>query len=122
RWHIDDEERRLKLELLREAKQKELQSLADYNDRRRLEIQQHLTVLEKETKLQEIDRERRIRQLSEEELLRNEDYLQNLKRKQELLREYEERQFQSLLAEEKEYAKKKSDDRLRVLEEEKEKQ
>ncbi|CAG9333318.1 unnamed protein product [Blepharisma stoltei] len=122
KWHIDDEERRLKLEIMRENKQKELQTLSDYNDRRRVEIQQHITILEKELKGQDIERERRIRQVSEEELLRHEDQIQSMKRKQELLREHEEKYFENLLNEEKEYAQRKTDERLRVLEEEKEKQ
>lgn len=119
---IENEQRRIDLEIMRQTKLKELELCKEYNNKRRMDVQQHLKSLERELKLLDLEKEKKLRILAEEELLRNEEYLLQMKIKQELMREQDERQFQLLLAQEKEYKMQKNAEMLKQVREEQRKQ
>jgi len=121
-WRIEDEERRLRLEMARETKLKEVQEKAQLNDKLKLEKMQRIQVLERELNKQEIEKERRLRQVAEEEALRNEEALAQIRDKYSYLREYDEKQFQRLLDEEHQRARKLTEERMQILQQEREKQ
>ncbi|OMJ76105.1 hypothetical protein SteCoe_24581 [Stentor coeruleus] len=121
-WEVENEQRRIDLELARESKLKELELCKEYNNKRRMDVQQHLKTLERELRTMDLEKERQLRLIAEEELLRNEEYLTQLKLKQELIREQEERNFQMLLNQEKEYKAKKNQELLDEIHLEQQKQ
>lgn len=121
-WEIENEQRRIDLEMAKEAKLKELEMCKEYNNKRRMDVQQHLKTLERELRTMELEKERQLRLIAEEELLRNEEYLTQLKLKQELLCEQEERDFQKLLNQEKEYKAQKNEELINEIRLEQQKQ
>jgi Rab-GTPase-TBC domain len=121
-WDVENEQRRLDLEMMRETKLKELEMTTEYNNKRRIDTQQHLKTLERELRIMDLEKERQLRLVAEEERVRNEEYLAQLKIKQELMREYDEKQFQILLTQEKEYKMKSNNELLKKIKEEQEKQ
>ena len=121
-WDIENEQRRIDLEMMKENKLKELEMCTEYNNKRRMDAQQHLKTLERELKIMDLEKERQLRLIAEEELLRNEEYLAQLKIKQELIRENDERQFQIALNQEKEYKFRKNEEILIQIRQEQEKQ
>ena len=121
-WQIENEQRRIDLEMIREANIKEMNLTKEYNHKRRMDAQQRLKTLERELKLVELEKEKKLRILAEEELMRNEEYLMQIKVKQELAREQDERQFQVLLLQEKEFRSRKNEELVRQIKEEQRKQ
>mmetsp|Transcript_7554 Transcript_7554/g.14056 ORF Transcript_7554/g.14056 Transcript_7554/m.14056 type:complete len:1248 (+) Transcript_7554:1420-5163(+) len=89
-WKLEDEERRLKLELMREVKQKSLVEAAELADKAEITTKQKIAELERELQLQEVERERRLRQLAEDELIREGEYRGQLAQKENILRREEE--------------------------------
>ena len=121
-WNIENEQRRIDLEMMRETKLKELEMCTEFNNKRRLDAQQNLKTLERELKMMDLEKEKQLRLIAEEELVRNEEYLAQLRIKQELLGEHDERQFQVMLVQEKEFKKQKNEELLRDIRREQEKQ
>jgi hypothetical protein len=122
KWLVENEQRRIDLEMIRENKVKEAEMVKEFNHKRRMDTQQQLKNLERELKLVELEKEKKLRVLAEEELMRNEEYLLQLRVRQELVREQDERQFQILLQQEKEYRKSKNDELLMKISQEQKKQ
>lgn len=121
-WSIENEQRRIDLEMMRETKLKELEMCSEFNNKRRMDVQQGLKAMERELRVIDLEKERKLRLLAEEELIRNEEYLAQLKVKQELIRENEERQFHIILQQEKAYKIQKNEELLRELQAEQAKQ
>jgi hypothetical protein len=108
-WKLQDEERRLKLGLMRDHKQKALVEAAEAADKAEILTKQKIAELERELQLQEVDRERRLRQLAEDELVREADYKAQLDQKENLLKREEE----FLVSRLKTDSQQSADDRLR---------
>ena len=108
--------------MMRETKLKEIEMTKEFNNKRRIDTQQHLKILERELKMMDIEKEREIRVIAEEERARNEEYLCQLKIKQELIRENDERQFRIMLNQEKEFKAQKNEEILNKIREEQGKQ
>ena len=121
-WALEDEERRLKLETIKERKLKEMESLTLANDRKKLEMQQQLQELEKEVRAQDVIRERKLRTIQEEEALRTAEALEKLTKAQTVVQQEEQMHFKTILAEERRAAERKTRERLELLEMERRKQ
>jgi len=121
-WTLEDEERRLKLEAVKERKMKEMEALTLANDRKKLEMQQTLQELEREVRTQGVIRERKLRTIREEEALRTAQALDQLTQAQTVLQQEEQAHFRALLAEERRLAERRARERLDLLEIERRKQ
>jgi hypothetical protein len=89
-WKTEDEERRLKVELMQEYKQRALVEAAEAADRAEVSTKQKIAELERELQFQEASRERRLRQLAEDELVREAERRAQLAQKEEELRREEQ--------------------------------
>lgn len=121
-WTLEDEERRLKLEAVKERKMKEMEAITIANDRKKLEMQQTLQELEREVRTQGVIRERKLRTISEEEALRTAEALNQLTKAQTIIQQEEQTHFRALLAEERRLAERRAKERIDLLEMERRKQ
>lgn len=117
-WKLEDEERRLKLELMRDLKQKALVEGAEAADKAEIITKQKITELERELQMQEVNRERRLRQLAEDELAREADYRTQLAQKENMLVREEEFMINRLKTEELQSTEARLRERKLLLERE----
>ena len=121
-WSLEDQERRLKLEAIKERKIKEMEAIALENDRKKLEMQQMLQDLEREVRTQDVVRERKLRTVREEEAIRTAEAMDTLTKAQTVMQVEEQMQFKTLLAEERRLAERRAKERLEIIEIERRKQ
>ncbi|KNC48509.1 WD repeat-containing protein 67 [Thecamonas trahens ATCC 50062] len=121
-WRLEDEERKLEQELAR-SKLSKLASLEEQlRAKAALDEKYQLEQLEKDFALAEVKRERRLRQLAEDEANRIALELDEKRRYEELLSKQDEREVRVLTAEERKWRQAKEDERKRILERERRRQ
>jgi len=117
-WVLEDEERRLHAELDRQNKVRELMTQAEIGDKRKVDLKMKVHELEKQLKFNEIEKERKIRHLAEDDILKKEEYMEQFKKKETLLRQEEEMLLDQMIKEEEGKAKLRAEERFSILEKE----
>jgi hypothetical protein len=115
----EDEEFKLKMDLLRHQKLNEYTNEQENNDKKELEYKLMVEDFQRDLKLKDVERERRLRRLAEEEVLKNEEFMRTYKEHENVLKEEEEIQLKRFLDEERENAIRRAEERLGQLEQEK---
>jgi len=115
----EDEEAKLKLDLLRQQKLQEYTAQLEQNDQKELEYRLMLEDFQRELKLRDIERERRLRRIAEEEVIKNEEFMKLYKQHEEALKEEDRIQARKLMDEERNNAIRRAEERLAILEQEK---
>ena len=101
KWRLEDDERKLKSEMLLREKQKEREIQVFEHDRRRVEMQHRLHQLEKDVYVMQLERERKLRQTQEEYAVSVHNMQVELRKKNEVLRQEEQRQARMIMEKEK---------------------
>ena len=101
KWRLEDDERKLRAELLLREKQREREITVFEHDKRRVEMQHRLHQLEKDVCVMQLERERKIRQTQEEYAVSMHNMQVELKKKNEVLRQEEQRQARIIIEKEK---------------------
>jgi hypothetical protein len=118
RWRIEDEERRIRAQIAREQAEKLHAFNETVRDQRALDQQKTLAALQAEFELAAVERERRLRHLTQDELERADaDALQRRQREEILARE-ERAEQEALIAEERRWRQQQAMQREKVIEEE----
>ena len=121
-WKLEDEERKLEA-VLAKSKRTKLSALEEQlRAKAALEEKYHLELLEKDFALAEVKRERRLRQLAEDETNRIALELDEKRRYEELEGKQEDRERRLLTAEERKWREAREEERKRILERERRRQ
>lgn len=121
KWKLEDDERKLKTELLLREKQQERELQVHEHDKRQIEMQHRLHQLEKDVYVAQLERERKMRQTEEEYIYNMHKMQAELKKKNELLRQEEERQARLIIEQEKQLMRDEKFDHIQREKEEIEK-
>ena len=98
---LEDDERKLRAELLLREKQREKEITVFEHDKRRVEMQHRLYQLEKDVYVMQLERERKMRQTQEEYAVSMHNMQVELKKKNEILIQEEQRQARMIIEKEK---------------------
>lgn len=115
----EDEEFKLRMNVIRQKKLAELNQQQEINDKKELELKVLGDALEKELKHTDVERERKLRRIAQEGVFANEEYMNLYKKQDENLKDEDEKHMRRVMEEEKRNAIKKTEERLSQLEQEK---
>jgi len=114
----EDEEYRLKVDLLKGQKSLEENLHREAEHRKDVLYQNLMEDFERNLKLQDIENERRIRRIAEEERFKDDEFMKVYSQHQAAIKGEEDKQFNQLVDEERQVAIKKAQERLAILERE----
>ena len=115
----EDEEFKLRMDIIRHKKLLELNQEQEVNDKKELELKLLTEGLEKELKLKDVERERNLRRIAQEEVFRNEEYIKIYKENEDKFKVEDEKHMTRILNREKQNAVKRANETLANLEKEK---
>jgi len=115
----EDEEFKLKMDVMRQKKLSELNRQQEINDKKELDLKLMTEAFEKELKMKDVERERNLRMIAQEEVFRNEEFMQLYKKEEEARREEEEKIMRRRMEEEKNNLIRRADEKLTQIEHEK---
>ncbi|KRX10674.1 WD40-repeat-containing domain [Pseudocohnilembus persalinus] len=122
RHQTEDLEARLQRDIIKQQRAQELYQIQQENDKKKLEHELAEQQFLKDLQLAEIERERRLRQIAEADAFRNEELEQIKKHQQEILQKEDQKHIQALILKEKDNSLKRANERLRFIEQEKQRQ
>ena len=114
----EDEEYRLKVDLLKGQKSLEENLHREAEHRKDVLYTNLMEEFERNLKLQDIENERRIRRIAEEERFKDDEFMKVYSQHQIAIKGEEDKQFNQLVDEERQVALKKAQERLAILERE----
>lgn len=115
----EDEEFRLRMNILREKKLEELHKQQELNDKKELDLKLLAEGFEKEMKIKDVERERKLRMIAQDEVFKNEEYMRQFKQEEEQVRTEEEKYMKRVIEEERRNAVRRTDEKISQLEQEK---
>jgi len=115
----EDEEFRLRMNILREKKLEELRKQQELNDKKELDLKLLAEGFEKEMKIKDVERERKLRLIAQDEVFKNEEYMRQFKQEEDQVRKEEEQHMKRVLEEERRNAVRRTDEKISQLEQEK---
>jgi len=115
----EDEEFKLRMNILREKKLEELHKQQELNDKKELDLKLLAEGFEKEMKIKDVERERKLRMIAQDEVFKNEEYLRQFKQEEDRVRKDEESYMKRVLEEERRNAVRRTDEKISQLEQEK---
>lgn len=115
----EDEEFKLRMNILREKKLEELHKQQELNDKKELDLKLLADGFEKEMKIKDVERERKLRMIAQEEVFKNEEFMRQFKQEEDQVRRDEENHMKRVLEEERRNAVRRTDEKISQLEQEK---
>ena len=115
----EDEEYKLRIDLLKGQKLLEQNLEQEAENRKDLTYKLLMDEFERSLKLQDIERNRRLRRLAEEEGFKDEDFMKLYKKHEQIILDEDELQLRKIIDEERKAALFKAEERLNILEREK---
>ncbi len=115
----EDEEFKLRMDLLRQNKLNELYRQQEINDKKELDLKLVMEGLEKDLKIKDVERERKLRRIAQEEVFKNEEYMKYHRKQEEAALEEEQKYLQRVMEEEKRTMMRQTEEKLAQIEHEK---
>lgn len=107
------------MNILREKKLEELHKQQELNDKKELDLKLLAEGFEKEMKIKDVERERKLRLIAQDEVFKNEEYMRQFKQEEDQVRKDEEQHMKRVLEEERRNAVRRTDEKISQLEQEK---
>ena len=117
RWKNEDLEANLRRELQKQQKLVHLNEMEERNDDENIRYNLLLEGFEKDLKLMEVDKERKLRQLAEEETIKNEKLIETFTNQEELAQKEDEKHIRTILNNEKQALIEKSREIIKKIKE-----
>jgi len=117
RWKNEDLEANLRRELQKQQKLSHLNEMEERNDDENIRYNLLLEGFEKDLKLMELDKERKLRQLAEEETIKNEKLIETFTKQEELAQKEDEKHIKTILNNEKQALIEKSREIIKKIKE-----
>ena len=121
RQRAEDEEARIRREMIRQQKLLQISENQEEEDRKKIENDLILHDYERELKLADVEVERRMRRVLEEEMNKREELIEADRKQREILERKDQIQLKQTMAREKEQALKRAQERMELIEQERRK-